>query len=220
MSVLQYISPGIPVASPADTGKGILKMMQDWHLTELALVVEGKYHALIKEDDLLHWEAADTAIINAPFLHEHLSVKDNEHPYNAACRLAEAELSLLPVVNEENQYLGALTREELFNFFCDNSGLGQNGGIIVLSIAPMDYSLSEIARICENNDAIILNVQLFTYPGQNLMDVLLKTGSKDLRGLKASFERYEYTVKEVFGEMPVQEDLEDRYRLLMNYINM
>ena len=48
----------------------------------------------------------------------------------------------------------------------------------------------------------------------------IKTNRNDLAGVVQAFERYNYVVKEVFGEQNSHEDLLDRYKLLMNYINM
>jgi hypothetical protein len=53
-----------------------------------------------------------------------------------------------------------------------------------------------------------------------MMEVVLKTNTKEIQSLIASFERYEYTVKEVFGELPAMESMLDRYQSLMHYINM
>src|SRR5690606_27317784 len=94
------------------------------------------------------------------------------------------------------------------------------GGIIILEMRPVDYSLSEIARICENNDAIILNLQIFTQPESDMMRVVIKTNTREVQTLVASFERYEYNVRQVFGELPAQESMKERYESLMRYINM
>jgi hypothetical protein len=61
---------------------------------------------------------------------------------------------------------------------------------------------------------------VFTFPDKEMMEVVLKTNTKEIQSLIASFERYEYTVKEVFGEMPAMESMLDRYQSLMHYINM
>ena len=56
--------------------------------------------------------------------------------------------------------------------------------------------------------------------GKETMDVVIKTSTKEIQSLVSSFERYEYTVKEIFGEMPSIEGMMDRYESLMHYINM
>ena len=220
MFIYQLISSDIPSLRPTDTGDKALQLMQELHLSHLSLVDGEEYKALIKEDDILTWETPEAPLSSAEFLNFRPVVYGNQHPYEAVRRALQQHISVVPVINEENKYLGSVSRNELLEYMGNNSGLDQSGGIITLEMKPVDYSLSEIARICENNDAILLNVQLFTYPGAELMEVVLKTNTKEIQSLIASFERYEYTVKEVFGELPATESMLDRYQSLMHYINM
>jgi len=220
MAILDYLSTDIPVIKPSDTGSGILDLMQAEAQTALPLLNGDQYVALIKETDILEWPQQENAISTSEFLHFRPMVLDTAHPYDAAVLLSELSIPFVPILDEGNKYLGVVTAEDLLHFFCKNSGLNHAGGIIVLSVKPNDYSLSEISRICESNDAIILNVQVMIEHAGELMDVIIKTNTKDLQGLRASFERYEYTIKEIYGGIVLQNDVEDRYKLLMNYINM
>ena len=123
-------------------------------------------------------------------------------------------------MDNQNTYLGSITRNDLLKYITENSGLDSPGGILVLEIEPRNYSLHEIARICESEDVIIISTQLFTNRDSGKIEVTIKTNRNDLAGVVQAFERYNYVVKEVFGEQNSHEDLLDRYKLLMNYINM
>ena len=94
------------------------------------------------------------------------------------------------------------------------------GGIIVLEMEPRNYSLAQIARICENEQVIILGVQAKTNQVTTKLEVTIKTNSTDLSAVVQAFERYEYTVVDTFGDAKIENNTSDRYRLLMNYINM
>jgi len=220
MFIQQLISPDIPVLHPEDSGDKALQLMQEFHLPHLSLVEGEEYKALIREDDLLNWETPEAPLSSADFLQFRPVVYGNQHPYEAVRRAVQQHITIVPVINEQNKYLGAVSGHDLLEYLGNNSGLDQSGGIVVLEMKPVNYSLSEIARICENNDVILLNVQVFTYPGSELMEVVLKTNTKEIQSLIASFDRYEYTVKEVFGDMPAIESMIDRYQSLMHYINM
>jgi len=220
MFIHQLISPEIPALKPGDTGDKALQLMQELHVAHLSLVDGDEYKALVREDDILNWNTPEAPLSSAAFLDFRPVVYGNQHPYEAVRRAIQQHISVVPVINEANKYMGAISRSELFEFLTSNSGLEQSGGIITLEMKPIDYSLSEIARICESNDVILLNVQVFTYPEQEMMEVVLKTNTKEIQSLIASFERYEYTVREIFGDLPSAESLMDRYQSLMHYINM
>ena len=105
-------------------------------------------------------------------------------------------------------------------YITEYSGVDNPGGIIVIELDARDYSLSEIARICESEDAIVISTQLVTNKVSGKIEVTLKTNRTDLQGLASAFERHNFIVKQVYGEQAHYEDMLDRYNLLMNYINM
>jgi predicted transcriptional regulator len=194
--------------------------MEENNLTQLPLVVEDQYMALVQENDVLDWENPEIQLGKADFLTYRPAVFASGHPYDALKIANQQKLSIVPVIDNENKYLGAITINDLLKYVTENTGLDNPGGIIVLEIEPNNYSLHEIARICENEDVIIISSQLYSNPATQKLEITLKTNRTNLEGLASSFERYKYVVKEVYGERANQEDLMDRYKSLMNYLNM
>lgn len=194
--------------------------MEENNLSQLPLIVDEHYMALIQENDVLDWEKPDAALSLADFLTYHPAVYASGHPYDAL-RIAHSQnLSVIPVIDNENKYIGAITRDTLLTYVAENSGIDNPGGIIVLEVSPRDYSLTEIARICENEDVLIISSQLHTIMPSGMLEVTLKTNRTDLQGITSSLERHNFKVREVFGELANKEDMEDRYKQLMNYLNM
>ena len=220
MIIEQLISPVVPTLLPTDTGTKALVLMEENNLTQLPLVLEDKYMALIQENDVLDLDNTDAQLSAADLLDYKPAVFANGHPFEALRVAHQQNLSIVPVINNENTYLGSITRNDLLKYIAENSGLDSPGGILVLEIEPRNYSLNEIARICESEDVTIISTQLFTNRASGKIEVTLKTNRNDLSAVVQSFERHEYVVKEVFGEQGAHEDMLDRYKLLMNYINM
>jgi CBS domain-containing protein len=220
MDIQQLISPIVPTLMPSDTGNRALFLMEENNLTQIPLVAEEKYMALVQENDVLDWDTPESPLSKATFLNYRPAVFGNGHPFEALRVAHQQNLSVVPVVDNDNTYLGAITRDDLLRYITENSGLDNPGGIIVIEMDPRDYSLSEIARICENEDAIIISTQLRTNKVSGKLEVTLKTNRTDLQAIAASFERYNFDVKQVHGEQAQYEDMLERYKLLMNYINM
>ena len=220
MIIEQLISPVVPTLLPTDTGTKALVLMEENNLTQLPLVLEDKYMALIQENDVLDLDNTDAQLNAADLLNYKPAVFANGHPFEALRVAHQQNLSIVPVINNENTYLGSITRNDLIKYIAENSGLDSPGGILVLEIEPRNYSLNEIARICESEDVTIISTQLFTNRVSGKIEVTIKTNRSDLSAVVQSFERHEYVVKEVFGEQGAHEDMLDRYKLLMNYINM
>ena len=220
MIIEQLISPIVPTLLPTDTGTKALFLMEENNLTQLPLVLDHKYLSLIMENDVLDLSNTDTLLNTSDFLDYKPAVFASGHPFEALRVAHQQNLSIVPVVDKENTYLGAITRNDLLKYIAENSGLDTPGGILVLEIEPRNYSLHEIARIAEAEDVIIISTQLFTNRVSGKIEVTLKTNRTDLQGVVQSFERHEYVVKEVFGEQSMHDDMLDRYKILMNYINM
>lgn len=220
MIIEQLISPIVPTLMPTDTGNRALNIMEEAHLTQLPLVKENQYIGLVQENDVLDWETPERALDGADFLDYKPAVFAGGHPFEAMRIANQQNLSIVPVVDNENKYIGSITREDLLKYITENSGVDNPGGILVLQMEPRNYSLTEIARICESEDVLIMSTQVSNNVQSGLLEVTLKTNRTNLEAVVSSFERHEYDVKEVFGAQDGREELMSRYNLLMNYINM
>lgn len=219
MNTDHLISPDVPVLSPGDSGTYALEVMEKNHLTELPVVADDNYIALVKETDLLDWAAPDAALSTSGFLNYKPAIASSSHPFDAIRIVHQMNLDILPVIDYEQKYIGAVTKQTLLKYISENSGIDNPGGIIVLEIAPRNYTLYEIARICENEDVIILNMQVHTTE-LGMLEVTLKLNRTALSAVVSSFERHSYHVKEVYGDENKGDDVIGKYNLLMNYINM
>ena len=218
MNVDQLMDPSIPILSTEDSGDSALAVMEENNLTQLPIVSEEHYVGLIQENDLLEWPDTHAPLKNTAQLNKPAIIA-SAHPFEAIRIMNQMGLSILPVIDSEHRYVGTLTKDTLLKYVAESSGIDNPGGIIVLEIAPRNYSLYEIARICENEDVMIINLQVHTNESGKL-EVTMKLNRSALEAVVSSFERHDYHVKEVFGQEVNAEDIEGKYNLLMNYINM
>jgi CBS domain-containing protein len=134
--------------------------------------------------------------------------------------MTEMKLSLLPVVDNKNSYLGIITLSGLLAGITRDSSLSNPGGIIILEMSDNNYSMSEISQIIESNDARILSAFVTSRPDSTLIDVTIKINKVDIIPVLQTFNRYNYTVKATFAEKDDLDDLKERYDALMNYLNI
>lgn len=219
MIIEELISPIVPTLQPSDTGNQALNIMEEAHLTQLPMVVDNQYMGLVKESDVMDLLTPDKAL-NDHFNAYRPAVLAGGHPFEAMRIAHQQNLNIVPVVDSKDQYLGAITRDDLLKYITENSGMDNPGGILVLQMEPRNYSLTEIARICESEQVMVMSSQISNNATTGLLEVTLKTNRTNLEAVISSFERHEYEVKEVFGAQAGQEELMSRYALLMNYINM
>lgn len=220
MAVQNIIAYDVPVILPEDTGDTALRLMDEHNLSEVPVVANEQYMALVREDDMLDWDTPDSPVSESHFMRYSPAVKADAHAYDVLRLAHDQKLSVVPIVDKENKYIGSVTRETLLNYLAERSGINNPGGIIVLEIPVNDYSLYEVARIAESEEVIIISAQLYTNQVSGKHELTLKTNRTSLDALAATYERFGYKVLQVFGERSNKEDMMDRYNLLMAYINM
>lgn len=219
MSIQQLISWTVPALAPTDTIRKALEILDENKLTGLPVVTEEDYTAYVTEDTLLEVPDDSMTLEAASQLQFRPAIAGMAHPYDAFNMMYETKLPLLPVIDQEHKFLGCVSRKDLIEYFATNSGIANPGGVLVLEVNPRNYSMYEIARICENEDVAILGMQLHTNEN-SLLEVTLKLNRTVLDAVAASFARHNYHVMEVYGKESDKEDIMGNYNLLMNYINM
>ncbi len=93
--------------------------------------------------------------------------------------------------------------------------------ILILEVSLKDYTLTEIARIVENNNARVLALTVLPISdGTNLL-VSLKLDANDLTAIRRSFERFDYHVIYYFShEEEVTDTQQERLAELLYYLEM
>lgn len=220
MLITEFISSEVPLAEPSDTGDKVLGIMADERYDNIPVVENGKYIGLLQENELLEWDHPNQPVSSGFFTNFKPAVMANAHPYDALKIIHLHNLSVVPVINNDYDYLGSLTKDSLLKYIIENTSLDIPGGILVLEVGAHNYSLSEIARICEHEQVLIISSQIKTNTETNRLEITLKTNRSDLSALVQSFERHEYTILATYGDKTLENDILDRYKLLMNYINM
>ncbi len=220
MIAKQLISENIPIIFPSDSVSSVLNLMADTHLIELPLIAEDQYLGLVTEAILLDVVDSEQTLDR---LDQHWlkpAILSTAHPFEAIKIIVDFKLHILPVVDKSGMYIGALSKDSFVDYFATTTGIQEPGGILVLEMNVTDYSLAEIARICESNDISILHTSTFYNKESEKLEVTLKLNKTDLQYLTATFERFEYSILNAFNAYTMSESMSDRYDLLMNYLNM
>lgn len=203
----------------SDTGEEALGMMNDFFVRHLPVVNNEQLLGLMSEDDILNYEVEEpigSYGLSAPTP----CVRRDDHIYEVMRMLAEYHLTVVPVVDDNTNYVGLITLEDLMRYFSNTASFKEPGSILVLEMTRMDYSLSEIARIVESESAVILNAFVNSYPDSAAIDVTLKINRQDVLSIISTFERYDYTIKASFNESEYLDSLQDRYDALISYLNV
>jgi acetoin utilization protein AcuB len=220
MFARELISSLIPALHPLDTVAKALQLMNEYHSSHLPLVAEENYLGLIDEEELLSRDNPDDLLENTRYEYFKPAVQEAAHFFEALKLSSEFKLTVVPVINDEGKYCGAITLQSLLEAVSRFNSLHEPGGMLLLEIRVQDYSLAEIARIAESNDVNILSVNTSLDLLTSKVMVLIKTNRLDLQPLISTFQRFNYTISYLFAEVHEEDRLKKNYDILMNYINM
>lgn len=221
MLAKELLSDIVPALKTSDTGFQALSWMDIFRISHLPIVNNQEFLGLISDKDIYNLNMAEEPIGNHKLSLFSPFVYDDQHIFEVIEIISRLNLTVVPVIDHNNVYLGLITINELIDKFAELPAVNHPGGILVLEMNNNDYSLTQIAQIVESNDAKILSVYVSSREDTTKMDVILKLNQSDLGSIIQTFERYNYTIKASYLQDNEAENLmKNRYELFMRYLNI
>ncbi len=220
MIAAQLINYSLSTLSTKDKVSKAIKLMEEHKVAHLPIVEDGVYVGLLSEKVLKEVDDKSSPLkkhansLERPFMFE------DQHLFDALKLIDTFKISLIPVLSKDEKYIGSFTEYSLAKSITGLTAVQQPGGIIVLEMLPADYTLTQIARIVEENNARILACYLTPQQGTDKIEVTLKINREDLTAIIHGLNRFNYTVKASFHQSEYDEDMRRRFELFMKYVNM
>jgi acetoin utilization protein AcuB len=219
MIARELISAEIVPLRTSNTGEDALAMMDDFHIRHLPIVNDKQLLGLISEDEIFDFET-DEPVGSYTLKMSHPYVHDTDHIYEIMRLLNEYRLTVIPVVDSDNNYLGVVSLHDLLNYFAQSASFSEPGSVVVLAVNKRNYSLSQIARIVESEGAVILNSFITSMPNTTELEITLKINRPDISHIIATFNRFDYEIKATFSESEYMDSLQEHYDSLMSYLSV
>ena len=221
MLVKDFITKDIPVVKDYDTAGYALRLMDELKLRQLPLVTdEGLYRGLVEEKRLLEEPSSSVPLAHVSLLE--VSIQGDGSLHEALSLMTRYGLSLLPVrTSSGGRYVGAITQDRMLDALAEWCGADREGSVIVLEVEAHDYSLTELSRLVESNNAHVLSLLTHRDEANGRWLVVLKIDLVDASPVLRSFERFNYVVRYHFMERGVvDERLQRRMREVLYYMNL
>lgn len=219
MVAQQLISDAIPPLKTSDSVQKVLDRMTEFRVNHLPIVNDLQLLGLVSDEDLIEVPDYDSPIGSIKLSATNACVSKEQHVYDVIRTFAEKRLTLLPVVDENKNYLGVISINSMVEYIANLTSVKEPGGIIVIEINNRDNSLAHISQIVESNNAQILSSYITSFPESTRLEVTLKLNRTDTSAIVASFLRYDYTVVATYNDIKSDGGSSDRYDQLMNYLS-
>lgn len=220
MNARELVNDSFPPLTLADNGLKGLGWMEEFRVEHLPIVDQSKYLGLISEQDILKLTALDQPLETQKLSLIHPFVSANKPVFEVVRSMSKDKLTVIPVLDEHQNYLGLITLSDILKHYSESGIFEDANGVIVIEMDPKQYSMAEIARLIEQEDARIMSSYVTPNARQETIDVTLKINQRELSRILSSFSRHGYNVKEHYHQSDFADDLKSRYDMLMNYLGI
>lgn len=221
MVALELINHMVPPLKPTDDGHKAIVWMEELRVNQLPVIEKGRFKGFITEEIILESNESKLPIAEYDLEGIECFVTVGQHFYDVLKAASDHELQMVAVLNEEGHFEGVIGIEDTINAFAESTAVQEPGAILVMLMNQRDYSLSEISRIIEAEDTKILSASVNNDPKDYAMlRVTLKLNKTEVSHITASLERFGYKIIGRFQEEEVKSNDQERFDLLMRYLNI
>lgn len=217
----ELINELIPALRPRDTAWQALERMDEFRISQLPVVEERRYLGLVSDLLLQNLPDQDLPLSQLPYLHPGLGVAPTQHYYEVLKIAHDHEVDLIPVIAPDLTYSGSINIRDSISVITRTFATQANGAIVVLSMGYRDYSLSEISRLVESNNAKILSSFVEadkTDAGK--IRLTLKLDTADTQFIIATLERYDYRIIGKYQSTEGYSLAAERLDMLFKYLDL
>jgi len=221
MVARELINHMIPPLKKNDPAKKATAWMEELRINQLPVIENGTYCGLISEELILEDNDNTKSVAEYDLQGKSSVVNENQHFFDVLKIVSGRGVQLVAVLDDNETFLGVISLKDTVIAFAQSAAVQNPGGIIILSLKQIDYSLAEISRLVESNDAKILssivNNDIFD---ANMIKLTLKINKTDLSAIIATFERFEYKIIAKFEESKIESSDKERLDILFKYLDM
>jgi acetoin utilization protein AcuB len=217
----ELINHLIPPLKVTDDAHKAIVWMDEFRCNHLPVVHEGELLGFISEEIILESNDIEKNLADFDLVARECFVQMDAHFYDILKVAGESKLQIVAVLNEDQQYEGVITVQDLMTAFAQTASVQMQGSILVLSMNLIEYSLAEICRYIEENNAKVISSTL----SEDSMDrgkikVTLKINQPDLKRIVATLERFNYRIIACYQEVKHEGNEREKIDMLLRYLDI
>jgi signal-transduction protein with cAMP-binding, CBS, and nucleotidyltransferase domain len=221
MQAYEFINNLIPSLKPTDKAKMALSWMEEIRTNVLPVIENGTFLGFLTDDQIYTKNKPDLRIAKFDLICPGCFVYFDKHIYDVIKVSSEFDINMVAVIDRDKKYQGVITMEDAIGAFADTLSIQSHGAVLVLSMYMTDYSLFEIARIIESENAKILSSFISSDPlDDSKIKLTLKLDKTELRHIKATMERFGFKILDQYQEENMISEEQGRIDNLLRFLNI
>lgn len=213
-----YITNDYKAIDAQETIGAVQDFFDDLTFSHFPVVEESIFIGSIAADDIETFDS-DKKVNEYKYVLEHFFARTDMIWLDVLEVFAKNHTNLVPILDENNKYVGYYEIEDVIKFFHETTFLKEPGAIIIVSKNTVDYSMSQIVQIVESNNGKLLGL-FISDSDVNSVEVTLKISVGSLNEIIQTFRRYNYDIISEHNEDNYIKTLKERSDYLDKYLNM
>ncbi len=215
MFIRDYISKDYPSFNFSDSVEEASETAKEFGYSHIFIKKKGIYVGALSQSFL---EDSPEGTLGSLEIHfEKFAILEDGNILDTVKLFHIFNANVVPVISKPEKYLGYISSDDIFNEFSKYPLFSENGAMLTVQTASKHYSLTEIAKIVEGNNAKIYGCYVSAINNDNLW-LTLKISNENLSSIDETFERYGYIIVHKHYVDEKEDLLKDRFGFFQKYL--
>lgn len=216
--ITNYITNDFRAIDSQETIASVQDFFADLSFSHFPVLENGIFIGSIASDDVETFDT-DKTIIDYKYTLERFFARKSMIWLDVLEIFAKNHTNVIPVLDENNIYIGYYEMEDIMKFFQETPFLKEQGGIIIVQKGLLDYSMGQVTQIVESNNGKILGCFISEADLENV-HITVKIGVGPMNEIIQTFRRYNYEIISEHQEDTYINSLKERSDYLDKYLNI
>ncbi len=222
MFIHEILNPDYVPLRASNTVADGLEAMDEQHVDVIALIdfTTGRLLGVINRESLVQESDLEQTLFSK-LQRNPYTISSDLHVADALREMHLHNKDFAVVTDPDKMYTGIVFRKDMQNAISGLLNSGREGSVIMVELAPSDYSLIDLVRIIESEGARILSLGVDT-PGnqEQRFRVSVKLNTDDIDPILRALNRYGYVITSKTENTGSDEELHDRADEFMRFLNI
>lgn len=218
MEITDYITTDYKAIDSQDSIVAVKDFFIELGYSHFPVTENGIYIGSISSDDVETFDD-DKKVVDYKYTLEGFFTKTDSIWLEVLEVFAKNHTDLIPVLDQNNTYVGYYMIEDIISFFHQTPFLKEQGRIIKVKKGISDYSMGQIAQIVESNNGKLLGLFISESDNESV-EVTIKITLGAINEIIQTFRRYNYEITSEHNEDDYINNLKERSDYLDKYLNM
>ena len=218
LEITDYINNDFKAIKSSDSIESVMDFFEESRFSHFPVVEDGVYIGCISSEEVETYDSIKK-ISDYSYSLKGFFVRTNLFWIDVLEVFSRNNTTVIPVLDEENNYVGYYEITEVIRNFYDTPFVKDFGGVIIIEKSILDFTMSQVVQIVESNGGKILGLYVSnTTPDK--VQVTIKIVLGGMNEILQSFRRYEYDIISEHKEDVFLNDLKDRSAYLDKYLSI